>query len=104
MDLYEADYTAMPFWIYFVEGNQEHPNNQLMVKLFEKCERLRDVRLALKETIAENYGSVDGFFNAFAMQRKRGFWTAACSAPYNCILGPQGKDLVQEVKAIQRTR
>jgi hypothetical protein len=104
MDLYEADYTAMPFWIYLVQGNREHPNDQLMVKFFEKCEQLQDERQALKETIQEAYGSVGGFFNAFAVERKRGFWAGTCGAPYNCILGPQGKDLVDEVKDIQKKR
>jgi len=104
MDLYEADYTAMPFWIFFVKGNHEHSNDQVMVKFFEKCECLQDERRALKETIEETYGAVDGFFNAFAGERKWGFWTGTCSAPYNCILGPQGKDLVEEVKDIQKRR
>jgi len=102
MDLYEADYTAMPFWIYFVQGNQEHPNNQLMVKFFEKCEQLRDERRALNEVIKETYGSVDGFFKAFSKERRDGFWTGACAIPYKCILGPEGKDLVEEVKNFQR--
>jgi hypothetical protein len=101
MDLYEADTTAMPFWIYFVQGNQEHPNNQLMVKLFEKCEQLHDERLALNAVIKETYGSVDGFFNVFARERRNGFWSNACTDPYKCILGPGGKDLVAEVKDFQ---
>ena len=62
MDLYQADTTALPFWIYFVQGNHEHPNNHLMVEFFEKCEQLHDERLALNEVIKETYGSVDGFF------------------------------------------
>jgi hypothetical protein len=102
LDLYEADYTAMPFWIYFVQGNQEHPNNQLMVKLFEKCEQFRDERRALNEVIKETYGSVDGFFNSFAKERRSGFWSGACAIPYKCILGPDGTDLVEEVKSFQR--
>jgi hypothetical protein len=102
MDLYEADYTAMPFWIYFVQGNQEHPNDHLMVKFFEKCEQLQNVRLALNEVIQETYGSVDGFFKAFAAERKNGFWSNACVSPYKCILGPDGKDLVGKVKDFQR--
>ncbi len=104
MDLYEADYTAMPFWIYFVQGNREHPNNQLMVKFFEKCEQLQDERLALKEVIEETYGSAGSFFDTFARERKKGFWSDACGAPYGCILGPDGKDLVNEVKGIQKKK
>jgi hypothetical protein len=102
MDLYEADYTAMPFWIYFVQGNHENPNNQLMVKLFEKCEQCQDERLALNEVIKETYGSVDGFFSAFAKERRNGFWSDACAIPYKSILGPDGNDLVTEVKNFQR--
>jgi len=102
MDLYEADYRAMPFWIYFVQGNHEHPNNQLMVKLFEKCEELRDERRALSQVINETYGSVDSFFRAFAKERRNGFWSEACADPYKCILGPDGRDIVAEVKNFQR--
>jgi len=102
MDLYEADYTAMPFWIYFVQGNQEHPNNHLMVEFLEKCEQLHNERLALNEVIQEAYGSVDGFFKTFAKERKKGFWNSACASPYKCILGPEGRDLVEEVRSFQR--
>jgi hypothetical protein len=102
MDLYEADSKAMPFWIYFVQGNQEHPDNHLMVELLEKCEQLHDVRPALNAVIKEKYGSVDGFFNAFAKERRNGFWSDACAVPYNCILGPEDKDLVAEVKDMQK--
>jgi hypothetical protein len=102
MDLHKADDMAMPFWIYFVQGNHEHPNNHLMVKFFEECERLQDVNLALNEVITETYGSVDDFFKGFAKGRKRGFWSGACDAPYRCILGPDGRDVVDQVKCIQR--
>lgn len=102
MDLYEAEDMAMPFWIYFVQGNQVKPNHQLMVKFFEECERLRDEKAALNKVIKETYGSVDGFFKDFAKERKKGFWSDGCDVPYKCILGPDGKDLVEEVKCLQR--
>ena len=102
MDLYRADVNAMPFWIYFVQGNQEHANNHLMVEYFEKCEQLKDEKLALNEVINKTYGSVDGFFTAFAKDRKKGFFNDVCEIPYKCILGPDGQDLVDEVKNIQK--
>ncbi|MFZ0942284.1 MAG: DUF6055 domain-containing protein [Syntrophobacteraceae bacterium] len=102
MDLYSADTTALPFWIYFVQGNHENPDNHLMVEFLEKCEQLHDERLALNEVIHEKYGSVDGFFKDFEKNRKAGFYKDVCSVPYSCILGPQGKNLVDEVKSIQR--
>ncbi len=98
MDLYEAEDTAMPFWIYFVRGNQEHPNNELMRKFFEACERLHDENLALKEVVEETYGPVHSFFKEFARERQSGFWSGPCDAPYNSIIGPEGRDLVAEVK------
>ena len=102
MDLYQADATAMPFWIYFVGGNHEHPNNHLMVELFEKCEQLGNEKRALNEVIKETYGSVDDFFKAFARDRKNGFWNDALDISYKSILGPEGQDLVEEVKNIQK--
>jgi hypothetical protein len=101
MDLYEADDVAMPFWIYFVHGNHEHPDNQLMRKFFEACERLQDENLALNEVITATYGSVDNFFKDFARDRKTGFWSGPGAAPYRSILGPDGQDIVAEVKDYQ---
>ncbi|MGA3113624.1 MAG: hypothetical protein ABSF90_04235 [Syntrophobacteraceae bacterium] len=102
MDLYHSDDMAMPFWIHFVQGNHEHPNNHLMVEFFEKCEQLHNERLALNEVIQKTYGPVDAFFNAFEKNRKNGFWSdTACPIPYRCILGPEGNDIVGEVKSFQ---
>jgi hypothetical protein len=103
MDLYHADDMAMPFWIYFVQGNHEHPNHHLMVEFWEKCEQLHNERLALNEVIQETYGPVDDFFKEFTKNRKNGFWSdVACDVRYRCILGPEGNDLVGEVKNIQK--
>ena len=98
MDLYDAEHTAMPFWIYFVQGNHEHPDNHLMVKFLEKCEQLHDVRLALNAVIKEKYGSVEGFFKALCKGAQKRILERACADPYKCILGPDGKDLVAEVR------
>jgi hypothetical protein len=102
LDLYDADDMAMPFWIYFVQGNHDHPDNELMVQLLQNCEQLQNEKLALNKVIKENYGPVDKFFAAFARERKNGFWTASCSDPYKCILGPEGNDVVDEVKSLQK--
>lgn len=101
MDLYTASYDAMPFWVYFVHGNQGHPNNHLMAELLQKCEQLHNVRLALNDVIKEAYGSVNAFYLGFARERENGFWSKTCSTPYNCILGPRGHDLVSEIRNIQ---
>ena len=104
LGLYEAEDMAMPFWIYFVQGNHEHPNHQLMVKLFEKCEQYGDEKRALKEVLTEAYGSADAFLLSFGKDRKNGFWSGPCDLPYSCILGPDGKDLVKEVRDMQQKR
>ena len=103
LGLYQADYAAMPFWIYCVQGNHQTQNNEFMVRLLEKCEQLRgDIKLALDEVIKENYGSVGDFFKSFAKDRKCGFWAHTCESPYSCILGPDGKDMVKEVRDMQK--
>jgi len=72
------------------------------VEFFEKCEQLHNERLALNEVIQKTYGPVDAFFNAFEKNRKNGFWSdTACPIPYRCILGPEGNDIVGEVKSFQ---
>lgn len=102
LNIFEAEDMAMPFWIYFVAGNQEKPNNSLMVRLFEKCEQLQDVRKALDEVIGENYGPSESFFASFSHERLNGFWKDTCDLPYRCILGPDGKDMVDKVRNMQK--
>ncbi|MEN6437650.1 MAG: hypothetical protein ABFD97_03610 [Syntrophobacter sp.] len=102
LDLYEAEDMAMPFWIFFVAGNHEHANDSLMVRLFEKCEQLGDIRHALDQVINENYGRADAFFSSFSSARKNGFFADRCRLPYKCILGPDGKDVVDKVKCLQK--
>lgn len=102
LDLYQADDMAMPFWIYFVSGNRAEPNHHLMVKLLEKCEQMQDEKLALAEVVRETYGPADHFFASFARERKDGFWSETCSAPYKCILGPDGQDVVNRVRNLHK--
>ncbi|MCE5336472.1 MAG: hypothetical protein LLG06_17995 [Desulfobacteraceae bacterium] len=102
LDIYDADDMAMPFWIYFVQGNKENPNHALMVELLETLERRKDEKKALDEVIQAHYGSVESFFASFSQARKQGFWAECCRAPYNCILGPDGKDIVEKVKGLNK--
>jgi hypothetical protein len=106
LDLYEAEDMALPFWIYFVSGNSDAPKDQLMVKFFEKCEQTGNVNKSLCDVIEDAYGSVDSFFLRFALERKNGFWRGAVpdSCAYARILGPDGKDLVTEIKEYQSKR
>jgi len=107
IDLYKAEDMALPFWIFFVSGNSGVPEDQLMVKLFEKCEEEKwDVEKALFEVIQDVYGPVDSFFLRFELARSRGFWRAPASVKcnYTSILGPDGKDLVAEIKRYQEKR
>lgn len=103
LDLYEAEDMALPFWIYFVSGNSDTPRDRLMVDFFEKYEKTGDAKRALFEVIRSAYGHVDRFFSRFALERKNGFWhdPAPGCRPYARILGPEGKDLVAEIKEYQ---
>ncbi len=107
IDLYQAEDMALPFWIYLVSGNSGAPIDQLMVKLFEKCEEYNgDVNKALFDVIRDAYGSVDSFFLRFALERRDGFWREpfSQSCNYTRILGPDGKDLVTEIEQYQHRR
>jgi hypothetical protein len=107
IDLFDAEDMALPFWIYFVSGNSGAPKDQLMVKLFEKCEEDKwNVKKALFDVIRNSYGSVDSFFFRFALARRNHFWpgSAPQSSHYAHILGPGGKDLVAEIKDYQLKR
>jgi len=107
IDLFDAEDMALPFWIYFVSGNSSAPKNQLMVKLFEKCEEENwDAKKALFDVIRDTYGSVDSFFFRFALARRDCFWQNPGSQPsnYTHILGPDGVDLVAEIREYQYKR
>jgi len=65
-------------------------------------EKLQNVRLALSDVMQETWGSVDGFYKTFAKERKNGLGSSTCASPCKCIPGPEGKDLVEEVKNFQR--
>ncbi len=107
MDLFDAEDMALPFWIYFVSGNGGFPEDRLMVKFFEKYEDEKgNVNAALFDVIRESYGSADSFFHRFAHERKNYFWPEPALQPcnYTCILGPDGKDLVAEIRQYQRER
>ncbi len=106
LDLYDAEDMALPFWIYLVSGNGGIPHDQLMVRLLETYEKTGDVNEALARVIRAAYGSVDHFFLGFALARKRHFWQAPASADgvYDRILGPDGTDLVAEIKRYQSMR
>jgi hypothetical protein len=107
MDLYDAEDMALPFWIYFVSGNSGVPKDRLMVKFFEKYEEENgNANAALLDVIRDSYGSADSFFRRFAHERKNDFWPESVpqSCNYTRIMGPDGKDLVAEIKKYQRER
>ncbi len=107
INVFDAEDMALPFWIYFVSGNSSAPRNQLMVKLFEKCEEEKwDVKKALFDVIRDTYGTVDSFFFRFALARRDCFWQDPVSEPsnYTRILGPDGVDLAAEIREYQHSR
>jgi hypothetical protein len=106
LDLYRAEDMSLPFWIYFVSGNSTTPKDQLMVRYFELYEKTGNAKDALYSVVRDGYGSVEGFFSRFDKERRSGFWQGpdAGTHPYSCILGPEGKDLVAEIKAYQERR
>ncbi len=107
IDVYDAEDMALPFWIYFVSGNNGVSKDRLMVKFFEKYEEEKgNANAALLDVIRDSYGSADSFFRRFARERKSDFWLGSVrrSCNYAHILGPDGKDLVAEIKKYQRQR
>jgi hypothetical protein len=105
--LCDADDMALPFWIYLVSGNIGAPKDRLMAKFFEKYEEKKgNVNEALFDVIQDAYGPVDCFFRRFAHERKKDFWAEPAPQPcnYTRILGPDGRDLVLEIKQYQKKR
>ena len=105
--LCEAEDMALPFWIYFVSGNIGAPKDRLMVEFFKKYEEKKgNVNEALSAVILDAYGPLSPFFRRFAHERKKDFWPGPAPRPcnYTRILGPDGRDLVSEIKRYQKKK
>lgn len=102
LNLYNASYKALPFWIFFHTRQQDTPDDNPLVSFFQKYEATGDEKNALAEVIDEDwppnnvYGQLDHFFALFSRERRLGAWrqTPWGGQPYATILGPDGNNIM----------
>jgi hypothetical protein len=95
LDLYQASYSALPFWIFFEVRQKSDPADNPVLHFLTTCEPTGDITTALSQVIDEEwpagnvYGQLDNFFALFARERRIGAWrTGPTGGLYPSIHGP----------------
>lgn len=95
INLYDASYRALPFWIFFQARQQDSPIDNPMVSFLQKYELSGDEEQALEQAVGDEWASnnvhreLAHFFALFSRERTRNAWkTGPSGALYQDILGP----------------
>lgn len=102
LNLYNASYSALPFWIFFQTRQQDAADDNPFISFLQKYDATGDEKAALAEVIDEDwpsnnvYGQLDTFFALFSRERRLGAWrqTPTGGQPYATILGPDDANIV----------
>ena len=102
MNLYDASYRALPFWLFFDTRQRDTLDDIPLVTFLQKYQTLGDEKQAAEDTIDEDwpsnnvYGQLDHFFALFSRERRIGSWrqTPTGGQPYAQILDPDDNDIV----------
>lgn len=108
LNLYEASYRALPFWIFFQTRQQDEPADNPLVSFLQKYEATGNEKQSLADVIDEDwpsnnvYGQLDNFFALFSRERRIGAWrqTPTGGQPYATILDPDGNNIVPDLTVI----
>ena len=97
INLWDATYRALPFWIFFEARQKSAAAEQPMRNFLERYEDHGNEEQALAEAIGDEwpagnvYGTLPGFFALFARERWIGAWrTGPTGGLYPAIAGPAG--------------
>ncbi len=98
LNLYDASYSALPFWLFFDTRQRDTPTDIPLVGYLQRYEMTGQEETALGEVIDADwptnnvYGQLDTFFALFSRERRIGAWrqTPTGGQPYSSILGPDG--------------
>jgi hypothetical protein len=100
LDLFNASYRALPYWIFFEARQKDSAYDNAMADLLNKYEAMDSTtsypeRIAYAEVIDEDwpennvYGQPDNFFALFSRDRRLGHWKLGPAGTlYPTILGP----------------
>jgi hypothetical protein len=106
LNLYNASYGALPFWIFFDTRQRDTPDDLPMLGFLQKYQATGNPAQAMAEAIDEDwppnnvYGQLDTFFALFARDRHIGHWrvTPSGPTPYPAINGPDGAEIVPSLQ------
>jgi hypothetical protein len=95
MNLYDASYRALPFWIFYQARQQDSPVDNPMVSFLHKYELSGNEEQALEDGVADEWApnnvhsQLAHFFALFSRERTRDAWkTGPSGALYADILDP----------------
>jgi hypothetical protein len=102
LNLWDASYSALPFWIFFQTRQQDLPDDNPLISFLQKYDATGDEKKVLAEVIDEDwpvnnvYGQLDSFFALFSRERRTGSWrqTPTGGQPYATILDPSGANIL----------
>ncbi len=95
-NLYDAEYQALPFWLFFDTRQRDSISDNPMNTLLQQFQTHGDMQKATEDTIASDwppnnvYNQLDSFFALFSRERLIGAWrqTPTGGQPYAQILDP----------------
>ncbi|HYN50708.1 MAG TPA: hypothetical protein VES62_07265 [Thermoleophilaceae bacterium] len=97
LNLWNASYSALPFWIFFQIRQQDFAGDNAMLSFLQRYQTLGNERTAVAQIIDEDwppnnvYGQLDTFFALFARDRVLDHWRLGPSGgAYPAILAPNG--------------
>lgn len=97
LNLYNASYSALPFWIFFEVRQKSSVSDNPILHFLSTCEPTGDIKGTLEQVIDEEwppnnvYGQLDTFYALFARDRYIGGWRRGpTGSMYPNILAPDG--------------
>jgi len=97
LNLYNASYSAVPFWIFFEARQKSSATDNPILHFLTTAEPAGDLQDALQEVIDEEwapnnvYGQLDNFYALFARERRIGAWKMGPTGNlYSNISDPDG--------------
>lgn len=97
LNLYDASYSALPFWIFFEVRQKNNATDNPILHFLNTCEPTGNITGALEQVIDEEwppnnvYGQLDTFYALFARERRIGAWRSGpAGGLYPSIQAPDG--------------
>ena len=111
MNLYDASYRALVFWIFLQTRLQDSPGDNAIISFLQKYETTGDMQGSLAEVVNEDwppanvYSQLDNFFALFSRERRIGAWkmTPTGGQLYPTILDPDGNDIATNLTVTEAT-